>query len=129
MGGKPCAKGTSELALAQIRRTPQNDAALQSVRWALESVITAQGSSKSPSNVAATAAATRCINTVTADPRVSAIQVAIVVGSDIDLIAFACNEDGTQMSDRLNDHVFNRLPPCHAIILGEPRRNPEDDFR
>ena len=129
IAGKTIDRDSSEVVLSKIHRTRSNQAALQSLHWALEAVVAAHGPSVLSGDEPATVAAMRCIESVSDDPRISALQIAIVVESDIDLLAFACDEDGIQLSDSLSDRVFKRLPPCHALTLGEPRRNPEDDYR
>lgn len=56
-----------------------------------------------------------------ADPRVNALQLRILLAGDIDQLRFACSEVGVGIYDALPEHVFLRLAPVHALSLAEPR--------
>lgn len=113
----------------RLRRTRETEAAIEGVRWANDSVGAAEGSLDFPVDATVAASARRCFNAIADDWRVTALQLAIVMESDIDLIAFACREANIHTYDALTDHVFERLPPCHALTLSEPRRTTEEEYR
>lgn len=116
-------------AFQALDRTGPTRAALEAIRWALDSAGAAEGASDFPVDGTVTASARRCIDAITDDPRVGALQVAILLASDIDCVAFACKEAGVRMYDGLGVGVFSRLAPCHALTLTEPRRKLEDEYR
>lgn len=89
----------------------------------------AQGALDFPVDATVTASARRCWDAIAGDPRVCVIQMAIVMESDIDLIAFACRESNVHTYDGLGGHVFGRLAPCHPLALQQPRRRIEEEFR
>jgi hypothetical protein len=116
-------------AVSRIRSGRGKAAALEAVRWAFDSAGAAQGANDFPVDHVVGASAHRCFAAVTADPRVSAVQVVIVTASDVDQIAFACSEVHVGLYDPLTAHVFGRLAPCHALTLAEPRRNAAEEAR
>lgn len=116
-------------AFQALHRTGSSRAALEAIHWALDSAGAAEGASDFPVDGIVTSSAMRCIESVAGDPRVGSVQVAILLASDIDSIAFACKEAGVCTYDALGAGVFSRLAPCHALTLSEPRRCPEEDYR
>lgn len=116
-------------ALAKIRRTRENESALEAVRWAYDSVGVAQGALDFSVDATVTGSAQRCINAVCDDPRVSKLQIMIVLDGDIDQIAFACKEGNVNANDGVGGHVLGRLTPCHALSLIEPQPKLEDLYR
>lgn len=115
--------------LRKHRRTRENEAALEAVRWAFDAAGAAQGALDFPVDALVTASAQRSISAVCDDARVSSIQVTIIVQSDVDLIGFACGESNVRTYDGVGEHVIGRLPPCHAITLSTPRWSVEDEAR
>lgn len=113
----------------RLRRTRETDAAIESVRWANDSIGAALGALDFPVDATVAASAERCFSAIAHDPRVTPLQPTIVMQSDIDLIAFACREANIHTYDALTDYVFERLAPCHALTLHEPRHSIEEDFR
>lgn len=116
-------------AMERIRPGRGKHAALEAVRWAFDSVGAAQGANDFPVDHVVGASAQRCFAAITADARVSAVQVAILIAADVDQIGFACSEANVQFYDALPMHVFGRLAPCHPLTLSEPRRRPEEEAR
>lgn len=116
-------------AVAAFEPTRHARAALEGVRWALDSAGAAEGANDFPVDGIVTSSAMRCIEAVSSDPRVGPLQVAILVASDIDSIGFACAEARAGTYDALGPGVFARLAPCHALTLNESRRKPEDECR
>ncbi len=107
-------------ASGRAPRTRGSAAALEAVRWAFDSTGAAQGANDFPVDAMVTGSAVRCIEAVRADPRVSGVQLDIVLGSDVDLLTFACREAGVGTYDALGGGVLGRLPPCHALTLVRP---------
>jgi hypothetical protein len=89
----------------------------------------ARAAAESGSREATTAATLGTIADLTDDPRVSALQVAILLTADIDQLHFACAEAGLPAHAPLTPHILARLAPCHPLNLTDPPHNPEDDFR
>lgn len=116
-------------SLAEVRASRAGAAAREALRWAFDSVGAAQGALDFPVDATVTASAQRCVHAVCADRRVSEVQVAIVVASDVDQIAFACGEAHVRTYDRVGAHVLGRLAPCHALTLTAPSREPEEERR
>lgn len=115
--------------LQRLRPTRETEAAIEGVRWANDSVGAAQGALDFPVDATVAASAERCFSAIAHDPRVTTLQLVIVMHSDIDLIAFACREANIRTYDALTDYVFERLAPCHALTLHEPRHSIEEDYR
>lgn len=111
------------------RNHPRGNTPHEALHWAWDSLAAAHSSSDFPIDPTVTASARRAIAAVTQDPRVSAIQVAILLAADIDQTHFACQEASISKYAGLTPHVLARLAPCHPLTLSDPRRNPEDDFR
>lgn len=116
-------------ALKGMPRTRSNEAALEAVRWAFDSAGAAQGALDFPVDSVVTHSARRCVQAVCLDPRISAIQIKIIVDADVDQISFACGEVSIGTYDGLTEHIFGRLAPCHALTLTAPRRSPEEEYR
>jgi hypothetical protein len=112
-----------------LPRTGDTEAALEAVRWAFDAAGAAQGALDFPVDAVVTNSARRSIDAVMADPRVSALQVMIVLAADIDQVAFACREAHVRTYDGVGAHVLSRLAPCHALTLQEPRRPAQEDMR
>lgn len=112
-----------------MRRTRESEAAIEAVRWANDSIGAAQAAHDFPVDATVAASAHRCVEALAVDPRVTRLQLAILMASDIDLIAFACREANVGTYDALTNYVFERLASCHALTLGEPRRTLEEDYR
>lgn len=116
-------------AVERIQRTRTNTAALEAVRWAFDSAGAAQASLDFPLDDGVATSARRCFAAIEGDRRVSPVQVAILVGADVDQIAFACSEVYVGMYDGLPAHIFGRLAPCHALTLTEVKRPGEEEAR
>ncbi len=112
-----------------LPRTSESEAAIEGVRWANDSMGAAQGALDFPVDATVAASARRCWDALAGDPRVGVMQMAIVMESDIDLIAFACREANVHTYDALGVHVFGRLAPCHPLTLQKPRPSIEEEYR
>lgn len=111
-------------AVQRIGRSRGNRAALEAVRWAFDSAGAAQAANDFPVDSVVGASAHRCFAAIEGDPRISALQVGILVAADVDQIAFACSEVHVGLYDPLPAHVFGRLAPCHGLTLTQPREEP-----
>lgn len=98
--------------LAKVRSTRENEAALEAVRWAFDSIAAAQGALDFPVDATVTATARRCINAVCDDPRISCLQVMILVESDIDQVDFACNSSASPIIN----HAAPPMPTSTAPL-------------
>lgn len=119
-------KAKEPAAVRTLPRSRATEAALEAVRWAFDSVGAAEGALDFPVDATVTASATRAVDAVRCDLRVSPLQLAIVFMADVDQIAFACSEIRLGKYDALTPHVFGRLAPCHAITLIEPTPTAEE---
>lgn len=116
-------------ATARLVRTRGTVAALEAVRWAYDSLGAAQGASDFPVDSVVAASARRCLDAISADSRVSRVQVGIVLAADIDQISFACSEAGVGTYAGVTAHVLGRLAPCHALALNDGRPSMEEEAR
>lgn len=123
---------SSQLVYDQTQRLPRTrdtEAALDAVRWAFDSLGAAQGSLDFPVDAIVGASAQRCIDAVQADPRVSPMQIAILIHADRDLISFTCAKARIGTYDGLTNDVLGRLTPCHPLSLSTPAETCEEEAR
>jgi hypothetical protein len=116
-------------AVERLKRTPQTSAALDATRWAFDATGAAQAASDVPVDDTVTFSLRKCEWVIKQDPRISALQLDILIASDADQLAFACSEIKLDRYAGLTHHVLSRLAPCHALTLNAPRVNPEDLYR
>ncbi len=116
-------------SLARISSTRDNEAALVALNCAIGSVGAAQSAIDFPVSTNVSPFVQRCIEAVVTDPRISKVQVVIILKSDIDQITFACKEAKIDTCDGVSDYVLGRLTPCHALSLVEPPRCIEEEYR
>jgi hypothetical protein len=94
--------------------------------WAVDASRAADVARELPFEACVTPAFLNAIAALGADRRINRLQITILVGGDIDLIAFACAEAGIGRFDGLTNHVLGRLPPVHALSLNPIRPTPEE---
>lgn len=116
-------------AIVGIRRTSSNEAALKALHHAVDAIKAAKASSLSLETASVTSSVQKCLDAVYDDPRISRLQVAIIVRSDIDQIRFACEEVSIGKHAGLTGHVIGRIVPCHAIQIFDPCKSIEDEYR
>ena len=121
--------------VSQIPRTRSNAAALECLRMAIDSCGAAQGSLDFPVDATVAASAHRAIAALSADPRISLLQVAMLLASDVDQLTFACQEarigkyDGLAPTSRPPHppvDVLARLAPIHPLTLSESTGEQDD---
>ncbi|MCC6229427.1 MAG: hypothetical protein IT432_09390 [Phycisphaerales bacterium] len=94
-------------------------AVAQALWWAIDSCRAAQGAQDFPVDATVTNSALRAIGELGEDPRVSRLQLTVLVAADFDLIRFACSEVTIGRYDALTSHVLSRLAPVHPLTLVE----------
>ncbi len=128
--GKDASYDESALnALAGIRTTSKNKAALTALRLTIDAVRLAHCATGYSSTERVAALMRQCIETVWTDPHFARMQVAIILKGDIDQIKFACAEVSINIDQGVSDYVLSRLTPCHALSVFEPRRPIEEEYR
>ncbi len=87
--------------------------------WAIDACRAAQGAQDSPVDSTVTSSSLRAIGELGEDPRISRLQLTVLVASDFDLVRFACSEISAGRYDALTPHVLARLAPVHPLTLVE----------
>lgn len=93
--------------------------------WAIDACRAAQGARDFPVDSTVTGSSLRAIGELGEDPRVSRLQLTVLVAADFDLVRFACSEISVERYEGLTSHVLSRLAPVHPLTLVEtPMRGP-----
>lgn len=87
--------------------------------WAIDACRAARGAQDFPVDSTVTNSSLRAIGELGEDPRVSRLQLTVLVASDFDLVRFACSEIAVGRYDALTAHVLARLAPVHPLTLVE----------
>lgn len=87
--------------------------------WAIDACRAAQGALDFPVDSTVTNSSLRAIGELGEDPRVSRLQLTVLVAADFDLVRFACSEISVGRYDGLTAHVLSRLAPVHPLTLVE----------
>ncbi|MGE3109761.1 MAG: hypothetical protein AB7G11_06675 [Phycisphaerales bacterium] len=111
------------------RVNPGGRAAVDAMRWAIDAAEAAQAANDFPVDATVTRSARLAIAALAHDPRVTPMQVMILLRSDIDQVRFACDEAGIQTYNGVTGHVLGRLAPVHALTLTKPASTPESGAR
>jgi hypothetical protein len=98
----------------------------ESVWWAIDAARAAQAANDFPVDATVTSSARKALGSLAEDPRVSRLQLAILVASDVDQVCFACGEARIGRYDGLTSYVRERLAPVSALTLTDPLPSPED---
>lgn len=114
------------LALLDRRLAPGTGELRRALRFATDA---ARAAAVDSADAAVTDATMNAVRALEEDERVTSLQLRILLAGDVELLGFACAEAGVGRHDALSDAVVQRLAPTHAIMLSEPRRSAEDDFR
>ncbi|MBL9030418.1 MAG: hypothetical protein JNM80_01750 [Phycisphaerae bacterium] len=104
-------------------------AAFESLWLAADSACAAEAANDFPVDAIVTASAWRSIAAAADDPRISRIQVAVLLAADLDLVRFACAESGVQTYAGLGPAVLSRLTPTHPLTPAAPPPSPESHHR
>lgn len=95
--------------------------------YAIDALNAAEAAQDFPVDATVTRSALTALAALHADPALSGLQVAILAGSDLDLLRFACGEARVGRYDALGKDVLGRLGPVHGLTRSE--RKPLDDGR
>lgn len=128
-GGASCAGQPNLGALASISAGREQRAAFEALHFACCAVTAAQRRIAAPVDSNAIYFVGRCIAAVNSDPRISKMQVAIILKGDIDQLSFICHEAKIGTFDGVSDYVLARITPCHAFSLIEPPQSIEEKYR
>jgi hypothetical protein len=97
-------------------------AALRNALWsALDATRAADAAQDFPVDATVARSALNTVRALAADARIGALQLTILLTSDIDQLRFACDTANVARYAALPDDVFQRLTPVHALTLSEPR--------
>ena len=131
--GGPTSEEEDRVGLLLARLDPQSspgsDALVRALRFAVQAARAAWADRDRGADEEVTEATWDAVRALGEDPRVTPLQLAILLDGDVDQLAFACAAAGVGRHDPLPDDVLHRLPPVHALTLCEPPRNPEDECR
>lgn len=97
--------------------------------YAVDSTRAALAALDFPVDATVTNSAMNAMRALGQSPRLTSLQMAILLASDIDLLAFICKEEKVHQYDAITGKVVSRMTPCHALTLNEPRRSAEDEAR
>lgn len=100
---------------------------IESLRWAIDAAQAAQAANDFPVDATVGRSARIAIATLKDDWRISAMQLTILMASDIDQVRFACGEARIGTYNGLTNHVIGRLAPVRALTLIESRKSAEDE--
>ena len=121
-GGTRREKGPLDAGAALRHAGPRDaDAVAQGVWWAVDSARAAEAALDFPVDATVTNSALNAVRSLAQDRRVSGVQLAALVGADMDLIGFSCGEAKVGTYDGLTRYVFERLTPVHSIALNGAR--------
>jgi hypothetical protein len=102
----------------------------EALSWAIDAARAAQAANDFPIDGTVTRSAQTAVASLAADKRFSAMQLAILMASDLDLVRFATSEVRVGKYDGLTKNVLMRLTPLHPLTLADrPNRSPEDEAR
>ena len=113
----------------QLRGAPQARSLTEAIWWATDAAAAASAANDFPVDATVTNSARNAIASIAEDPRVTPLQLRILMAGDLDLVRFACGEARIGKYDGTTRYVMERLPPVHPITLIEPTRSAQDSFR
>ena len=128
-GDRWCDEHSSLDSLGSIRVWREHEVVLSTLHLTRAAIAAAQNAIASPVDETATYFVQRCIAAVSSDPRISSLQIAILVNSDVDQLTFICQEARIDKLQGVGDYALGRLAPCHALSLIEPPRCIEEEYR
>jgi hypothetical protein len=128
-GGRWCDEHCIVDSVGSIRVLREHEAALSALHLTRAAIAAAQNAIAAPVDATATYFVQRCIAAVSSDPRISRLQIAILINSDVDQLTFVCQEARIEPLQGVSDYVLERLTPCHALSLFEPPRCIEEEYR
>ncbi len=102
---------------------------LRGLYYAIDAARAAEAANDFPVDATVTNSAREAIAAIAQDPRVSALQVSILLAGDLDQVRFTCGEARIGTYDGLTNYVFERITPVHALTHSAPRRSPEEEYR
>ena len=118
------AEGGFASLYARERPTPLVEAS----RQLFSAAGAAEGALDFPVDASVTRSCREALRLLATDERLLPIQIAVLLGSDIDLVRHACREFRVGRYDGLGKDVLQRLTPLHALTLAD-RPSIVDEYR
>lgn len=97
-------------------------ALLSGVYFATDSTLAADAAQDFPIDGTVAMSALRAIESLQTDRRFSALQIRILLASDVDLLQFSCEKGAWNRYSGLGAAVVNNLTPLHPLTLVEERQ-------
>jgi hypothetical protein len=95
---------------------------LNALYYAADSTLAADAAQDFPIDGTVAMSALRAIDSLQTDRRFSALQMRILLASDVDLLRFSCAMDVAHRYYGLGADVVNNLPPMHPLTLLEEKK-------
>lgn len=113
----------------QLRGARDARSLTEAIWWATDAAAAASAANDFPIDATVTNSARNAIASIAEDPRVTPLQLRVLMAGDLDLVRFACGEARIGTYDGTTRHVLDRLAPVHPITLIEPARSARDRAR
>jgi hypothetical protein len=95
---------------------------LNALYYAADSTLAADAAQDFPIDGTVAMSALRAVDCLQTDRRFSALQIRIVLASDVDLLRFSCETGVAHRYIGLGADVVNNLPPMHPLTLLEVKQ-------
>ncbi len=104
-------------AAYRLRDTAQRneEPLLGAIYYAADSTLAADAAQDFPIDGTVAMSALRAIDSLQTDRRFSALQMRVLLASDVDLLRFSCQMDAAHRYSGLGADVVNNLPPIHPL--------------
>lgn len=121
---RPCLQAFE--AVASAPKTCETSALIEAARLAVDAARAAEAAHDFPVDATVTQSCLASLRALSADARVLPVQIAVLLGGDIDLVRFVASEAGIDRFAPLGRGFPERLLPVHALSLCDPVPQPSD---